>query len=384
MDSVVLMSNIKPSLVELHLDDVLGIGSPLVWQEGDVDQFLSIFKLEADRVGFRRDTSLNREKNQEPATTVVALGIHYDTVNWTWGYNEDRLALILRDLARIEAGELITKQDMERLTGKLVAVRFLVEGGHFYVDAMYKSMEGLLRKDDLMVPVRGLWLEARWWRIALMVARDSCAVKYPEAGIPGYHLMAWSDAAGGTWGRVGTGLGVVFPAILSWAYLPWPAWLQHGGMNDDGVRFSDKLPLLEGMGPLVAVVLGGKVGMGRTLLVMVDNQGTVSVFGKGRCRKCHYSTTIARATYEVARGLGMEVRVCKIRRCSDKGSTLADSLSKGKVEEFKRDYPDFQLVDIPKPIWDWISRPKVDYSLGRRILQAMQTKGIRVKVKDCQ
>ena len=81
-----------------------------------------------------------------------------------------------------------------------------------------------------------------------MVARVSSTIRYPEAGIPGYHLVAWSDAAGGTWGSAGTGLGMVFPAIQSWAYMPWPAWLQHGGMNDDGVRFASKLTLKAHLG----------------------------------------------------------------------------------------------------------------------------------------
>ena len=185
VDCEVKMANIKPSLVELHLDDVLGVGSPRAWGEDAVDEFFTIFREEADRVGFRRDTSMNREKNQEPATTVVALGIHYDSDIWSWGYSEDRLALILRDLSRVESGEVVTKREMEVLTGKLIAVRFLVEGGHFYVDAMYKSMEGLERKEDQVVQVRGLWLEARWWRVALMVARVSSTIRYLEAGIPG-------------------------------------------------------------------------------------------------------------------------------------------------------------------------------------------------------
>ena len=215
-----------------------------------------------------------------------------------------------------------------------------------------------------------------------MVAQKFSPIRFPEEGIPGCHLLTWSDAAGGTYGRVGTGLGVVFPATLSWAYLPWPAWLQHGGVNEDGVRFDSKLTVLEGLGPLIAVVMACKVGMGRTMVVMVDNQGTVGVSSKGRSKDCRYSSTIARATYEVAKGLGMEVRVRKIARCSDKGSRLADTLSKGGVREFKASCPDFRLVDIPKSIVEWISCPTVNYSLGRRILQDLQGKGERALVEE--
>ena len=50
------------------------------------------------------------------------------------------------------------------------------------------------------------------------------------------------------------------------------------------------------------------------------------------------------------------------------------------MREFKRDYPDFWLETILKPIWDWISRPGVDYGLGRRILQEMGRRGAKVVV----
>ena len=127
--------------------------------------------------------------------------------------------------------------------------------------------------------------------------------------------------------------------------------------------------------------MSGGIGMGRTLVVQVDNQGTVSVYGKGRSSKCRYSTTIARATFEVAKGLGMEVRVCKIRRCSDKGSILADALSKGRVREFRVTNPDFRLLSVPSSILDWVSKPVVDYTLGRRILCDMRRRGIKVMVE---
>ena len=95
--------------------------------------------------------------------------------------------------------------------------------------------------------------------------------------MPGDALHIWTDAAGGSWGRIGPGLGVVFPRTLSWAYLPWPTWLNDGGTNQDGVRFSSKLTVLEGLGVLVGLCVAREEVMGRCLVVEVDNSGSVGV-----------------------------------------------------------------------------------------------------------
>ena len=54
---------------------------------------------------------------------------------------------------------------------------------------------------------------------------------------------------------------MVFPAIQSWAYMPWPARLQHGVMNDDGVRFASELTLNAHLG--LDLQAGGGLQHGR-------------------------------------------------------------------------------------------------------------------------
>jgi hypothetical protein len=57
-------------------------------------------------------------------------------------------------------------------------------------------------------------------------------------------------------------------------------------------------------------------------------QGAVDVYRKGHSTKCVYTSTIAKALYEVADAIGATVTVEKVKRCSDCGSYTADMISK--------------------------------------------------------
>ena len=79
--------------------------------------------------------------------------------------------------------------------------------------------------------------------------------------------------------------------------------------------------------------------MGKVLVVLVDNQGTVGVYRKGHGKGCPYATCLVRAAYVVAKGMAIGLRVEKIRRCSDGGSVLADAISKGDIDVLRRAWP---------------------------------------------
>ena len=52
------------------------------------------------------------------------------------------------------------------------------------------------------------------------------------------------------------------------------------------------------------------------------------MYRKGHSTKCVYTSSIAKALYEVAEAIGATVTVEKIKRCSDRGSYTADMISK--------------------------------------------------------
>ena len=180
---IILLSGIPGELVEQHLDDVLGVGQNR--EDDPVHKFHKLFIEEAAFVGFRPDLTDNKEKNQAPETTAVALGVGFDTVAWTFGYNADKLAVILNTLARLERGEELELEQMQSLAGKLNAIRFMIEGSRFNICYVFQSMEGVVGKTSRIHSSEGLRRQARWWRVSILAAQQYCPILHPDEGIPG-------------------------------------------------------------------------------------------------------------------------------------------------------------------------------------------------------
>ena len=105
--------------------------------------------------------------------------------------------------------------------------------------------------------------------------------------------------------------------------------------------------------------------MSRTLVVHVDNAGTVGIFNKGHWA-CGYASTLAKV-------LGITLRVVKITRCSDKGSVLADAISKGDIRGARGMWPLMgRLVPPPSSLVSWIKMPVVRGDLGSEILRELE------------
>ena len=82
-------------------------------------------------------------------------------------------------------------------------------------------------------------------------------------------------------------------------------------------------------------------------------------------------------TQILATSLNTISTVTKVTRCSELGPVLADHLSKGNRAEFDRLHPagqnrEFLPRPVPEPLVRWISSPKVDHNLGRKILVWMR------------
>ena len=64
-----------------YLDDVMAVGSNRLKV---LRAFYDQFKATAEQIGWRLDKSGKTTKGQSPETTVVALGVHFDTETWNW------------------------------------------------------------------------------------------------------------------------------------------------------------------------------------------------------------------------------------------------------------------------------------------------------------
>ena len=281
-------------------------------------------------------------------------------------------------LGRVERGEDLEFQEFQSITGKLIDVRCLVKGGRYNLLHFLKVVNQELPKSQLVKPTSELREQARWWRVALAVAHRRSAIVHPDPQIPSNAVNGYCDAAGGTMERMGHGVGGLVPPF-KYFYQPWPAWLNMGLANSEGVSFSSKLSCLELLGALILLVTCGDLAVGGHLRIHVDNQGSVDIYAKGHSTRCEYTSAVAKAIYDVSVAVGVNVTVEKIRRCSDQGSYTADMLSKGNLREAQRMMPDRLMpCTVPKSILAWLSNPHRRLNWAEDILDDLEKEGWEV------
>ena len=107
--------------------------------------------------------------------------------------------------------------------------------------------------------------------------------------------------------------------------------------------------------------------------IFVDNGGAVDIYKKGQSTACFYSYTVAKAIYDVARGLNCRVVLSKVHMYSDVGYTAADALSKAGFGMFYSLMPGKNTEPswVPRTILRWLRDPKDDLDLGKKILLEM-------------
>ena len=172
----------------------------------------------------------------------------------------------------------------------------------------------------------------------------------------------------------GMGCGAVMGTL--WAYLPWGEVINGGKKYEDGKLFKNKMSAWELVGPLVVVSAGADSLRNKSLIIPVDNTGSVAIFRKGWCSSCMLATTLALAIHEVASALNCTLEITKVRRCSDDMTKAADALSKGQVQKFISLVPDADIgpAKIPSELVRWIGNPKEDRFLGERIIKELGLK----------
>ena len=177
------------------------------------------------------------------------------------------------------------------------------------------------------------------------------------------------DAAGGSTVHLGYGAGAVLGEQW-WCYLPWGDKINGSHLHSDGKRLGCKMSALELLGPLMVLSAGVELVRGRSLVIPVDNQGSVSIYRKGWCSGCSLATTLALAISEVAPSIDCKLEIVKIRRCSNGPSSAADAVSKAEWSRFRKLMPGATPgpAVVPRALARWVHSPVADRNLGQKIL----------------
>ena len=380
LDVAVLESKILRSLVTKHLDDTLGVGTSKA--DDPVQACFKAYLRVAEEVGVKLPVpDEDKTKVQSPATTVLALGMHFDTENWTVKCPELKVARILHLVRKGLVDGKLLAGELASLSGMLVDKLFLLRGARFNIGEIIKLVEQDVSSEEEVSLTDVAREQLRWWFLYIQRAAFSNPIRHPEEKIwsPAGASEVYSDAAGGSLVNVRAGLGVVLPTG-GWAYFPWPKWLQSGGLCSTGIPLNAQLMFLELCGPLVGLAVGASLWMNNPVVFRIDNQSGVFTWRKGYSNKDSLSSTVVKAIYDLGRHLNASVFISKGARCSTRGAKVADCLSKGEFEEFFFFSPESPVdpLRIPSTLVRWLTWPVVDLGLGARIARELGAKGVDV------
>ena len=362
------------TLVAKHLDDVLGVGRP---ELGDpVHAFFKAYVALAEEVGVRLPpVDVDKTKIQSPQTTVVALGMEFDTVAWTVKCPEDKLGRMLHPMKKVLTSGFATAAELTSLVGKILDKAFMIEGGRFNKSELLRLVPAD-SPPELEVRLPPLAMEQlAWWYARLHATAWNCEIRHPDAKMwpPAGAREVFTDAAGGSLVNIRAGVGALMPEG-EWAYFPWPHWLQAGLPGPEGVALNAQLQTLELCGPLLGMACLPGAFRNRPVVFRIDNMSAVYTWRKGYSSKDRLASTLVKALYDLSRFLNCSVFVTKVARCSSTKAEAADCLSKGDWKGF------FDLMPtspagperIPLSLVKWLCAPCVYLALGAKIAEELR------------
>ena len=360
-----------------HLDDCVAAGAP---DRPEIFAFDEEFFKVAAQVGVKLAPRDDPEKSFGPSTAGIVLGVHYDTVSWTWAIPAEKLLRLLHLLRLVLDADEVIQEVLWTLNGKILHVKPLVAMGRFNIVHLIKA-NSISDDRNAVIPVTDdIKKECWFWFTMLRVCSGWSAIPNPLEGLPAWALEVHTDAAGGSRSNSSLGAGIVCDGW--WTVLPWARAIHLGHKTPDGKRLDRAMSALELVGPLVFLAANPNACRGAAVRVWVDNAGSVFIWKKGYSTSCTLSTTLVKAIATVATGLGCRFEIEKIARCSEPLAHMADALSKadfGRFWDVAAAHGGFNLprqpAGIPQPVIEWTKDPKRDDLLGDKILQDIRRSG---------
>ena len=204
---------------------------------------------------------------------------------------------------------------VKSVVGKLIAYRMMVPNGKFYLGQLIRISRSVPGDSmDRVVKVTDWGRSEAWfWRNMIPFCGKRTFLPDPSYRLPPTSMHGYTDAAGGSIVNVGYGVGAVL-GDQWWAYIPWGEAINRGRLYVDGTRLDCKMSAWELLGPLLLLSAGKELVENRSLVVPVDNQGSVSIYRKGWCTSCMLCTTLVLAISEVAASVNCKLEIDEIRR----------------------------------------------------------------------
>ena len=374
LDFVIRHCKFPLDLVIQYLDDVCAAGP-----EGCLllEKFVAAYRQIAADLGVKLAPTTDPEKAFSCSTSGVVLGVHYDTVSWTWSIPQEKLARILLQLRSGLSSDYLKQHEVWSLVGRILHYAPLIPCGRYNIGYLIQANGQSTDRNAAVAMTPEIRRQLFFWWSMLKITNGLTSIPAPANRFPAWTLDYFTDASGGSELSSGHGTGGIGQKF--WFLVPWGHKINSGAKAADGRRLCRKLSALELVGPLICIAADQDNCRGRPIRIWVDNAGSVGIWRKGYSTSCGLCTTLVNAIGRVAAHVGCRVAIEKITRCSNTGSILADELSKGRFLAFRQKLPSDWPINmepawIPPSILAWIAVPSVDHQLGDKILKDLASR----------
>ena len=346
-------------------------GSLKMWE------YLRCYRSLAAELGVRLAPEDDPSKAFPPSSSGEILGLLYDGSSWKWQMPVSKGLRLLYSLGTIIRSGEVTNGVMQTVAGRINHYSILVNGKFNRCLLLHIAKED--EEDDTVIVIRKQRMICFvWWLVNLRSLQNGGArIPNPSDFLPNTALDIQSDAAGGASKRLTQGWGLVNMHVGEWARGSWPLYITSNTVHN-GQKWGRKLSFLEGFACLMTVPLWAKqIQEAGGAALMCDNMGFMFSHTNGSSRD-EYVWTIAKCISSLSEGLGVPIKVFHTRRRTAIGDSIADDLSKNKIDDVVKAWPHGKDVtgDVSQVLLKWLESPKVDMELGREVLKELKVKSL--------
>lgn len=275
------------------------------------------------------------DKTCHPTTSIVFLGIEFDTVKMVMRLPEEKLVELKSKITQILNTKKVTLKVMQSLIGSLNFACRVIAPGRAFCRRFINSTIGIkkpyhkIRVSGQMKKDLQLWLQFLAAYNGITLITDPCWLSNID-------LQLYTDSAGGPLG----GYGIYFAG--HWSQGVWPLhWVEEGLTKD--------MTLLELFPVVAAIVTWAKVFSNKKVLFHIDNQAVVQIVKTQTC-KSERVMNLVRHLVMVMLTHNISVKATYIPSSQN---IIADSLSRSQWGKFRRaaPYADMQPTKIPSLLW---------------------------------
>ena len=372
VDMSILQSATKWRHTTKCVDDTCSFGF-----ETHVMDFYNTYTSNCRRCGVRLAPEED-DKAFACSTEGTVLGFHLNLSSWEMRISDNKLAKILIDgFSILDDSSKVEVHTIQSFMGRVQHCARLFPHSKWERSFLlsYTSHDGRYVKIG-----REAISQVLWWLRTVSAYSLGSPIPHLKHFFPWHSaVFIYTDAAGGCSGDLRRGMGGCVWSGLSgprkYFALPWPKNIRLDWRNSYGVRMGKKLTMLESTAVTTAIACFGHLLKNKAVVVMTDNIGVVWSHKKGSSRDL-YTHTISKACDFLCQKMNINLRVEKVRRCSDQASIAADLLSKGHLHEAINTMGsvDHNIPYIPRTIVQWLDNPIPSRVLGRAIIEELIVK----------